>query len=271
MSDGRILVVIIRTPHSNRYIPIEALLRDDYRFKIQHVEATMAYSYSDLLSKNISFSLEKFKLFYGRKLSPAEIGCSDSHNRARGIIQGSLSGGVILEDDARIKNVDQFYDSVSNFLAQKSKSYSILNLTGFRNLNFKSNKSKFFTRIFVHPDLAVGYALTSLAALALRQANLPISGVADWPRSRCKYYVPNFASILHGDLTTSSLIDSNTSFKRIKPKLSFKIKQFVAILFFFRLKDRVTLSEYFSNVVSTRFLWHIEKIRLTLIGFRDLQ
>jgi GR25 family glycosyltransferase involved in LPS biosynthesis len=269
MSDERILVVVIRTPYSDRYIPIEALLRDDYRFKIQYIEATMAYSYRDLLSKNISYSHEKFELFYGRKLSPAEIGCADSHNRARGVIQSSLSGGVILEDDARIKNVDQFYNSVSNFLAQKPNSYSILNLTGFRNLNLNSYKSKFFNRIFVHPDLAVGYALTTLAALALCHANLPISSVADWPRSRCKYYVPNFISIDHGDSNTSSLIDSNTSFKRNKPKLSFKLKQLITILFFFKLKDRVTLSEYFSNIMSTRLLWRIEKIRLILIGFRS--
>ena len=269
MSDGRILVVVIRTPYSNRYIPIEALLRDDYRFKIRYVEATMAYSYRDLLSKNISFSHEKFELCYGRKLSPAEIGCAESHNRAREVIQSSLSGGVILEDDARIKNVDHFYNSVSIFLAQKSNSHSVLNLTGFRNLNLKSYKSKFYNRIFVHPDLAVGYALTALAASALHHANLPISSVADWPRSRCKYYVPNIVSIDHGDSNTSSLIDSNTSFIRVKPKFSFKLKQFIIILFFFRLKDRVTLSEYFSNVVSTRVLWRIEKIRLTLIGFRN--
>jgi GR25 family glycosyltransferase involved in LPS biosynthesis len=269
MSDERILVVVIRTPYSDRYKPIEALLRDDYRFRIQYVEATMAYSYRDLLSKNISFSHEKFELYYGRKLSPAEIGCAESHNSAREVIQSSLSGGVILEDDARIKNVDQFYNSVSNFLAQKSNSYSILNLTGFRNLNLKSYKAKSYYRIFVNPDLAVGYALTTLAASALHNANLPISGVADWPRSHCKYYVPNFVCINHGDSNTSSLIDSNSSFIRVKAKFNFKLKQFIRILFFFKLKDRVTLSEYFSNVLSTRVLWHIEKIRLTLIGFRN--
>lgn len=271
MLNGKILVVVIRTPNSNRYMPIESQLKCDDRFKIQYVEASMASNYSDLSLKNISYSPEKFELFNGRKLSPAEIGCADSHNRARKLIQSNSSGGVILEDDARIKDIDLFYNSVSIFLAQKSNSYSILNLTGFRNLYSKSSKLTSYNRIFAYPDLAVGYALTALAALVLHQANLPISNVADWPRSCCKYYVPNFVSIIHGDSNTKSLIDLNTRFIRSKPKISFKLKQFAVMLFFFKLRNRVTFSEYFSVVVLTRFLWHFEKIRLILIGFRNLK
>jgi GR25 family glycosyltransferase involved in LPS biosynthesis len=271
MSDGRILVVVIRTPNSTRYLPIESLLRHDERFKIQYVESSMASDYSDLLRKKIFYSPEKFELFNGRKLSPGEIGCADSHNRARKLIQSNLSGGVILEDDARIKNIDQFYNSVSIFLAQKSNSYSILNLSGFRNLNSKSSKSTRFNRIYAYPDLAVGYALTTLAALALHQANLPISNVADWPRSCCKYYVPNFASIVHGDSNTKSLIDSNIEFKRNEPKFSFKLKKFTALIFCFKFRNQVTFREYISVIVLTPFLWHFEKVRLILIGFRNLK
>ena len=108
MADGKLLVVVIRTPKSDRYLPIESLFKDDQRFKLEYIEASMTPSYSEVSNRNIAYSTEIFEYFQGRKLTPAEIGCADSHNRARALIKSHTGGGVILEDDARIINIVSF-------------------------------------------------------------------------------------------------------------------------------------------------------------------
>ena len=267
MDDRKLLVVIIRTPKSDRYIPIDSLLKDDQRFNLEYIEASMTPSYSEVSNKGISYSSEVFEYFQRRKLTPEEIGCADSHNRARSIIRDNSFGGIILEDDARIIDVDLLFQEVNMFLAIHKNTASILNLTGFRNLSKKKSSRISFTRILTQPDLAVGYALNSLASQYLLNANYPITDVADWPRSKCKYYVSSFRKIVHGDFNTKSLIDSNELGFRSSPRKNLKFKNFLFILFLKKSK-KIRFRNYFSTVIISSILWRTENIRLIILGFR---
>jgi hypothetical protein len=73
MAEGKLLVVVIRTPKSDRYLPIESLFKDDQRFKLEYIEASMTPSYSEVSNRTIAYSAELFEYFQGRKLTPAEI------------------------------------------------------------------------------------------------------------------------------------------------------------------------------------------------------
>ena len=268
MADGKLLVVIIRTPKSDRYLPIESLIKDDQRFNLEYIEASMTPSYSEVSNRSISYSSEVFEYFQGRKLTPEEIGCADSHNRARKIIKNNRFGGVILEDDARIIDIDLLFQEVNMFLNVKKNTASVLNLTGFRNLSKKKGYQISFTRILTQPDLAVGYALNSLASHYLLNANYPITNVADWPRSKCNYYVSSLRQVIHGDLHTKSLIDINELGFRSRPKKNLKFMNFFFTLFLKKRPEEITFKNYFFNVIIPSTLWRTEKIRLILFGFR---
>jgi hypothetical protein len=271
MAYEKLLVVVIRTPKSDRYLPIESSFKDDQRFRLEYIEASMTPSYSEVSNKNIAFSTEIFEYFQGRKLTPEEIGCADSHNRARKIVKNNRFGGVILEDDARIVDIDSLFQEVNMFLNIKKNTTSVLNLTGFRNLSKKKVSQISFTRILTQPDLAVGYALTSLASHFLLNANCPITHVADWPQSKCNYYVSDLRKVVHGDLNTKSLIDRNEIGFRSQPKKNTKFKNTFFILFHRKGKRGTTLNYYFFNIILSSILWRTEKIRLILSGFRVIK
>jgi hypothetical protein len=268
MADGKLLVVIIRTPKSDRYLPIESLIKDDQRFNLEYIEASMTPSYSEVSDRSIAYSSEVFEYFQGRKLTPEEIGCADSHNRARKIIKDNHFGGIILEDDARILDIDLLFQEVNMFLNVKKNTASVLSLTGFRNLSKKKGSQISFTRILTQPDLAVGYALNSSASHNLLNANCPITNVADWPQSKCNYYVSSLRKVIHGDLDTKSLIDTNELGFRSRPRKNLKFRNFFFILFLKKSPGEITFKNYFLNVIIPSILWRTEKIRLILFGFR---
>ena len=268
MTDEKLLVVVIRTPNSDRYLPIETLLKGDKRFELEYVEASMTPTYLDVKKNNIAYSTEVFEFFQGRKLTPEEIGCANSHNRARNIVKNNQLGGVILEDDARILDVHLLFREVNTFLNIKKNTSSVLNLTGFRNLSRNRVSQNNFTRIFTQPDLAVGYVLTSLASSNLLNANCPITDVADWPKSKCDYYISSSKKVIHGDLDTKSLIDKNNTDFRSRPKINIKFKNTLIILFVKRTKGGLSFKNYFLKVIFSSILWRTEKIRLILSGYR---
>jgi GR25 family glycosyltransferase involved in LPS biosynthesis len=270
MADRKLLVIVIRTPNSNRYLPIDILLKDDNRFEIVYVEASMTPSYSDVSSKNILYSTEIFEYFHGRKLMPAEIGCADSHNKARQLIQRRKIGGVILEDDAQILSIDAFYIMATNFLTSQVSNPSILNFTGLNQKNLKISNSRFsnnlkYVKLWGTPALAVAYALTARAASDLLQSNIPIKDVSDWPITNCSYFVPLMPQIRHGDLSTLSLIDaSNSNFRNNRSKLS-KLLDLLFFKFLYKKPYNVNIFDYFQIVYIKRFQWYADRIKYKLL------
>jgi len=273
MADGKLLVIIIRTPNSDRYLPIETMLKNDKRFEIEYIEASMTPTYHDVRSKNIAYSTEIFEYFHGRKLTPAEIGCADSHNNARQIIQNQSDGGIIVEDDARIINVDTFFEMASKFLLSQNFNQSILNLTGFRQIGLEHSsnelpKNNRYIKLWGSPDLAVSYALTKKAAIELLKSNQPIMNVSDWPATECKYFVPLIPIVHHGDFITSSLIDSTESNFRNDKTFSKKLLKFTLIEFINNKPNDVKISDLIRFVYVKSFKWRLDYIKVKLkLGF----
>jgi GR25 family glycosyltransferase involved in LPS biosynthesis len=267
MADGRLLVIVIRTPNSDRYRPIESILKNDKRFELEYIEASMTPTYHDVKSRNIAYSTEIFEYFHGRKLTPPEIGCADSHNRARNLIQYSSNGGVILEDDARVIDVDLLYNVSFLFLNSNQGFKSILSLTPFNRLIKNQNKKIKIIRVLGTTDLAVAYALTPSAAKSLIKVNQPIASVADWPKSTCKFHITNVQSITHGDSNTKSTIIVDEKDFRNDYAFKLKLNQFF-LLTMHKRPPNLKLQEYLNVVFMKRIFWYFEKVRLLVIGFR---
>lgn len=267
MADGKLLIVVIRTPKSDRYLPIESLFKDDKRFKLEYIEASMTPSYSEVANRGIAFSTEIFEYFQGRKLTPAEIGCADSHNRARDLIKSHVDGGVIMEDDARIINIDSFYMMATDFLSSQNLNLSILNLTGFRGIGLETLRNKSMeknrcVKLWGRPDLAVSYALTNKAAAELLKSNQPIIDVSDWPDVKCNYFVPLRPPVKHGDTTTSSIIDSTKLSFRVNESLYRKLWQLTFIVYFNKRPKGVNILDLIRVIYGKRIKWRYDYFKV---------
>ena len=217
----------------------------------------------------IDTRLDLFEFLENREMSPPEIGCAYSHNIAREYISKSLIGGVILEDDARIANLESFKDVIDRFLLSQRGKPSVLNLTGlnFRNQDstkFVEHLSLSYFRILGQPSLAVGYALTAEAARVLREANTPIASVSDWPTSICKFYIPITPLVLHGDGDTVRTIEApNNSFRSgISKRHKLNLISPKTILIF--INRGYGVKRYFKEVFCNRISWRIDNVSLKM-------
>jgi len=258
-------VIILKTPKLERSRVLEATLKGKKNFQVNLLISTMAESLIDLDKLFIDYETEELKLLEGRELNPREIACAYSHNEARAIIANSLSGGIILEDDARLVNLDALYLMVSSFLRTKLGQKAILNLTGFRNNSVSSLNSHKIHKLFGIPNLAVGYALTPSAALELICSNSPIKYVADWPDTKCKYYVPLSPLVKHGDENNcSTIIKDKNDFRKTNKKIL--IKQLFLHLLSTRLtKKKIKLIKYLRYQFLRRIYWLVDSLILKLI------
>jgi GR25 family glycosyltransferase involved in LPS biosynthesis len=261
-------VVIISTPESERSRVLESTLSGDLRFRLISLNATVANTYRELEELNLEYSQSKFKIFENRLMRPKEIACAYSHNLARKLIKDSNIGGLILEDDARLLDTDKLFEIVSQFLKVKYNTSSILNLTGLNDFKLTSSKKSSFKKIYSVPNLAVGYALTPLAAGELLASNNPVTYVSDWPNSKVKFYIPSINIVVHGDDKTKSYILGNQKDYRIGTSVGYKLK----LIFFapyimggFRF---TSFLEYTKRVYLDRLFWHLERVRLKVLGYK---
>jgi hypothetical protein len=217
----------------------------------------------------IAIDVEVFELFHGRKMSPQEIGCATSHNLARSLIAKSISGGVILEDDARIIDLDSFYNLSTKFLQESAGTLSVLSLTGFRELTaLNSNgiltKSRNIVHLLGKPDLAVAYVLTPVAGGELTNANIPISTVSDWPESECHYFALLSPVVKHGDSSTASIIVIGKNDFRIGSNFSHKLKFMLSPRYIVFGATKLGLRCYIKKIYLSRIFWTIDKYRFKL-------
>ena len=212
MGLNRLQVYLIKTPKSSRSLELKRKLKSE-RFQIITIPAIMINNEADITRQKLEVSKSNFKLIEGRNLSFGEIGCAASHNLARNLVAHSKYGGVILEDDARILNVEEFFSIANEFLVTMENKSSILSLTSSitnelnnRAISGSDLKNNWY-RIFGNPPLAVANVITPKAALAIYRANTPIKFVADWPVTKCNYYVCKYPIIKHGDEHSISIIN----------------------------------------------------------------
>jgi GR25 family glycosyltransferase involved in LPS biosynthesis len=267
MADRKLFVVVIRTPNSDRYQPIKTLLENDKRFELEYLDASMTPTYLDVASRHIAYSTEMFEFFHGRKLAPAEIGCADSHNRARKLIQNREDGGIILEDDARITNVDSLFNMAINFLSSEKLNYSILSLTGFRQVGLKNSSEHLleinkYIKLWGNPDLAVSYVLTNKSADELLKSNQPVKDVSDWPITKCKFFVPIVPLVQHGESNNNSLIDSTVSNFRNNESFLKKVIKLMFIKYLIKRPKGLTIFHYIGIVYGKKIKWRYDYIRV---------
>jgi hypothetical protein len=146
---------------------------------------------------------------FGRILTQNERACAISHTRARAVIKNSNFGGVIMEDDARILDIELFQKTVCEFLGSNALQKKILSLLQYHCTNHLSSTRKEQNKLIRLPGsfpLAVAYSLTPKAAEELNHQSSNTSGISDWPDSSCVYYFLRSGLVRHGDEQTNSII-----------------------------------------------------------------
>jgi GR25 family glycosyltransferase involved in LPS biosynthesis len=263
-------VIVLRTPQSDRFRPIQKVFEKDDRFRITLLDSTMANDYLSLNRIGVDFEQNFFNFFEGRNMTPREIACAHTHNLGRQLISNNINGGVILEDDARIIDINEFYKQVEYFLDKFKDSNSILNLTGFRNIKNRNRSDVDLFKLMGYPDLAVAYALTKSAATNLLFSNTPISMVADWPIVKSKYYVPYNPFVQHGDKNTSSVILGDADDYRLGAN-KLTILSYLLFIKYPKAKKLEVSSYYFKRVFLKRIFWHFDFLLLKFSNIRFLK
>lgn len=205
MNVQRIPAVIIQTPNSDRFLPLFEVISKSELFEPILVSATMGYSLSD---SNVRF-IEGEVLRFGRELTQNERACAISHSKAREIIALSKHGGIVFEDDARILDLEYLERVTSAFLMNSSKFNSALGLLGYKDNCSGAGRypsSPKFRRLLAETPLAVATILTPLAASKLIASATDSSQTADWPRSKCRFFILSHGCVRHGDTSSESVI-----------------------------------------------------------------
>ena len=227
---GKLKVIVIESG-TGRSTPLIMNLQAREDIDLLFVKATMTMTKTQYLEAKIDYSDKNSNLYLGRSMSFPEIGCAHSHNIARSILGTADLGGVILEDDARICDIDNFVFLTQSFLKNAKNKLALLNLSNKSPLvddcSLGHTTRPFYSRVLGPTPLAVGYAVTPRGALKLVENNSPISMVSDWPVDGISCYKPNHQLVHHGDGTLISTIDpkqnSHRNSKSTKLSLSILI------------------------------------------------
>jgi GR25 family glycosyltransferase involved in LPS biosynthesis len=201
-------------------------------------------------------------------MNPMEIGCAYSHSRAQRIIASRSEGGVILEDDARINDKDEFYFASLLFLERYEKKAFILSLSRFRqnefNIQPRIGNRKKFIRLFGRTDLAVGYVATPNAASRLSEANSVIGSVADWPACEIQFFITPSIIVVHGDDFSTSTISLEEKDFRTDKNLIKTISQILFIHYFFDRPKSLNIHSYIQIFFLRRIYWRLDYWKLKL-------
>jgi GR25 family glycosyltransferase involved in LPS biosynthesis len=227
-SSAKIPVVIIEIPGSARSKKLIQQLSKSEILDINIFEAVMFKRSMTNFAPNFA----KQHLLYGRELSDGEIGCAISHYLIQEAHREKSQSIVVLEDDARIPNLNAFENIIKRFIESKNETNSILSLLPW-NLNSRIEEKRYprhaSHRLFGRTPLTVGYVITPLAMKELSLANFDFAYLPDWPPSRTKFFTSALGVVDHGDLETFSYIDNGgrqktsrlTAFRRFSPMTYF--------------------------------------------------
>jgi hypothetical protein len=201
----RIPAVIIQTPNSERFLPLLEVIYKSEVFEPVLIVATMGYSLSDDTEKFIQEEV----LRYGRVLTQNERACAISHSEARNVIAQSQHGGIIFEDDARVIDLEHLEQATLSFLEKFSNVNSALGLLDYKNQHVEgcTNSTPLrFRKLLAETPLAVATVLTPIAASEILKSAITSSQTADWPKSKCRFFILSDGCVRHGDETSGSVI-----------------------------------------------------------------
>ena len=256
-------VIVICTPGVNRAAPLIETLTSDPRVRLHKLVAVMNDD-PDYVAHSGSSGACSAEVIYGRKLLPREKGCSRSHYNARNMVSDFTFGGVILEDDARIEDINLFVNQALAFLMASESQDCLLSFYSgdYERFLASSHRNHNLIRMFGQPAFAVAYALTKKAALELNFASERGEFLADWPTNRkTKFLLSGLELVKHGDTKSISTIDV-TNRGRVRPELKFRISVISGLHFLLNRSEFRTLKFYFETMIWPRGSHYLNLIRL---------
>lgn len=216
--ESRIPLILIEIPGLDRSKPLIEILTKTKIFDLIIFPAVMFKS-GDI---NWKVDHKYLKTSYGRKITDGEIGAAISHKEAQKILALSEIGGVILEDDARIEDLELFEDLVKRFIRNIPHSKSVLSLLPWVHLNVYNLESKKRKRniykLLGSTPLSVGYVISKAAASELAAANELVRYLPDWPENNVNFFTSIEGVICHGDINSKSVIGDGSRVKVSKIK-----------------------------------------------------
>jgi hypothetical protein len=255
-SFAKISLVIIEIPGSTRS---KKLIQQLSRSEVFDLEIFEAIMFKKVMS-NFAPNYLKQRLLYGRNLSDGEIGAAISHHLVQKVNCEKSEPIVVLEDDARIPNLNAFENTVKRFVESKKDSNSVLSLLPW-DLSEKVIENKYrrqkFHRLIGHTPLTVGYVITSRAMKELSSANFDFAYLPDWPPARTKFFTPEVGVIDHGDPETYSYIDKSGRQKTARIK---SIRRLNPMIFLRHRDEFRDFIEYFRALILPSFTWRIDKM-----------
>lgn len=257
----KIRVVVISVPNSMRAEPLLSQLRESNLLEVEIFSAIMFSRSMSEYTPNYS----KHKIVYGRELSDGEIGSAISHYKVLSKNKDGEKLLVVLEDDARIENIQLFEEVLLNFASVSLNTCSVLTLLPWATNLKPSIKNKLATRIFSllgEPPLTVGYVATPKAQDSLCKFNTDFAYLPDWPPNNVNFYTTISGVVKHGDEKTYSLIDQTG---RKKGSKYYGIVKFTFMPYILNRRHFLNIKEYAGATVLRTFTWRLDKLRLSII------
>jgi hypothetical protein len=254
---------LIKSRVPNRYLPLSQCLKTHPDINVIEIDG---YYLSESESKNVANTIwSNIRIL--RDLSVGEIGAALVHSHVQTIIADSGVGGVVLEDDARITDINKFYNACSNFL-DFNLELEILNLYDTRavklsvsQINDIESQNKFVKLLGVS-KLCVAYALSSASAEKLFNSNYPVYCTADWPYSSNKHVILLRPVVEHGDALTKSTIDELGALNRDKfNSIKNKIRIISFFDYFYNYKHFDNLNQYYRIVLKHRITFYLDMLK----------
>ena len=257
---GQILIplVIITVPNSTRIEPLLKQLNSSSLFDVIQFPAVM-YDGSD---HNFSPNYKKQKAIYARNLSNGEIGSAISHQVVQKTYMSIDSPCVVLEDDARIPNLEIFELVVASYLEKHSNDKSILSLVPWKHENKSTQNLNLAPEIIGlsgSTPTTVAYVITPKSMKEMSDSNSDFSFLPDWPPSSVKFYTTIHGVVTHGDSSTTSLIDF---IGRKKTKRSQNLLKLTFLPFIVNRSLFTNFAEYYNICIKPSFTWRIDSFRI---------
>jgi hypothetical protein len=254
--DGKIKIIVLSVPNSERSIPLENVLRNSGSFEIIKFSAVMYERKMTQYTPNF----DKQKVLYGRILSNGEIGCTISHQLIQKKYLTQERPVVVLEDDARIPSLNNFEKLIEEFVDKHGDENAVLSLLPWNSqvVDNSSEVEPSIIRLTGNPPLTVGYVITPKAMTSVSAINSDYSYLPDWPPTETCFYITKKGVINHGDHATISLIDKTG---RIKAGKFQKALRFTNIPYLLNRKLFSNFAEYFNFAIKPSFTWRIDKLK----------
>ena len=251
-------LIIITVPNSSRIEPLLKQLNSSSLFNIIQFPAVMFDGSDHKFSPNY----KKQKIIYARNLSNGEIGSAISHQMVQKTYMSMNVPCVVLEDDARIPNLENFESVVTSYIEKHSNDKSILSLVPWK------PKDKSTQNLDSVPEViglsgstptTVAYVITPTSMRELSDSNSDFSFLPDWPPNTIKFYTTIHGVVNHGDSNTTSLIDS---IGRKKTKRSKNLLKLTFLPFIANRSSFVNIWDYYNICIKPSITWRIDSFKI---------